>query len=127
MGFWEGFEKRALMSTKSKELLTGGLFDILPFGTSGHTAIADRPIEHSRTDEWNNRTLGLLGGGALGLGAGVGLASQLVKHPKIPFEVSVLLAKGGLPAGAIIGSLIGHASSIGKYYDENGKLKPEYK
>lgn len=106
--FWEGFEKKALQPTLKRELALGAGAELVPFGTTAHTAVADRPKDHSRSQEWLRRVL------MSGIGATLGAAFT----PKKREAVGALI-------GATLGGIVGHRSAVGPYYDENGKLIKE--
>ena len=136
-GFWNGFEKRALLSTKGSEigLGSGVLGGLVPLGTTGHVLLGKRPEEHSRGMEWLKRiggnvvgglggaTVGGLGGGA----AGAGLGALGGKAPQGAILGATIGAVLGNILGSIGGEAVGHNSAVGEYYDEKGKVKPKYK
>lgn len=128
--FWTGFEKRALISDKKRELLTGDLLNFVPLGTTLHTVAADRPEGHSRLKEWGQRVgLGLGGsiaGSVLGQVAGRGLGS-VGGDPQTSMLLGAILGGLGSIAGSVAGQRIGHESSVEDYYDDKDKLKGKYK
>lgn len=110
--FWNGFEKRALMSDLNNELLLGSAAHLVPLGTTAHTAFAERPEEHSRMGEWGHRLLLGIGGALVGGLMGGALAGGV-----------------GGTAGGVLGGLVGeraaHRQAVGRYYNDKGRLKDE--
>jgi hypothetical protein len=112
--FWNGFEKQALYENRGSELLSGALLSRLPLGTTGQMAMSSRPQEHSRGGEYAGRVLGAVGGS---------IPAYVLAHMGH-------LGTAGYQAlrmtGAALGEGLVHNQMIKKYYDESGKLKPEY-
>lgn len=104
--FFDGFEKQALYGTRTQEDVAAGAAGLVPLGTSIHSAIADRPKDHSRFKEWGTR-VGLGIGGAV-LGSAIGGRS---------------LGGLGATAGSVAGNVIGSRMTTGKYYNKDGTLK----
>jgi len=134
--FWNGFEKRALFPTKASELGVGGVLgSLVPGGTTGHTLIGERPEGHSRVMEWLKRIGGNVGGSIVGGVAGAGAGGTIGailgsitgnKAGAIGVGTGLGIALGSI-IGHVGGEVIGQNASIGQYYDEEGKIKPEYK
>lgn len=120
--FWVGFEKKALQSTKGEELALAAALGQVPFATTAHTALAERPEGHSRPKEWAARVL------AQGIGAAPGMALMRRQMggslPKDSIKFMGGAALGIL--GGALGEAMAHNAMISKYYDEHGKLKKEF-
>jgi len=138
--FFEGFVKRALQETRGKEDAAVALSSVLPFGTTLHTANREGR-DGKRLGDFGARTLGALGGVALGGSLGRRLlnhedlgytASRVIPQlrdgmPHIPAKnLRKLLAVAGLTtAVGIGGEIMADRMRTGKEYDDKGKRKPE--
>lgn len=111
--FFEGFEKRALMETRLGEAAASGGAGMLNTGTTLHTALSERPPEHSKAREWLGRNAGFIAGAIPGVMLGSSTS---------PAAVRLL----GRVTGGIGEGLVDYAMK-GKYYDKNGKIKKKYK
>ncbi len=140
------FNKTAkLLKNESANALAGAATDLIPvgiplplpfpagipLGTLASSALADRPEGHNRLGEAAARTVGInvggLSGSALGALAGGALAAATGAKRPGPIAASLL---GGTLLGGILGqgtgSYLANKYVNSDYYDDDGKLLPQY-
>ena len=109
--FWDGFEKKALMPTRTQEDVATGATSLIPFGTTIHQLVKESP--ESTGKEW----LARIAGGTVGTLPGNALAAA--SRTMTGKGIGTLAAIAGMVGGEIVASRM----MTGKHYDpKTGKL-----